>query len=202
MSCNVEAQRKDFIDIVCNNIHRDGICDLMDYLDESGFYESPASTKYHGSYKGGLVEHSVNVYYCLQDMLKYIFPDNPDKYTKETIAIVSLFHDLCKIGKYKPCLRNVKDPETGKWETVECFEYNQKHQPEGHGPGSVYRVMRYIQLTEEEIQAIHWHMGGFDLSQYNTVGDMGNTFQRNTLAFALHMADMMATYAIENENVN
>ena len=56
-------------------------------------------------------------------------------------------------------------------------------------------------MTEDEIQAIHWHMGAFDISQYNSTYDMGNAFENNTLAFALHMADMMATYVVENNNL-
>lgn len=193
--------RKEFIDLVVDNIHREGIDDLLKYLDDSGFYTSPASTRYHGSYEGGLVEHSINVYYSLLDMLKYIFADSLIPYSSETIAIVSLFHDLCKIGKYRKGFRNVKNPETGQWEKVECFEYNTEHNALGHGPASVYIVQNYIKLTVEEQQAIHWHMGGFDLSQYNTVGDMGNTYEKNTLAFALHIADMMATYVVENKNL-
>lgn len=193
--------KKEFIDIICKDIHRDGISDLMDYLEESGFYTCPASTKYHGSYEGGLVEHSLNVYYSLKDMLKYIYASSDIPYSNETIAIVSLFHDLCKIGKYKKGIKNIKNKDTGIWEQIECFEYNNEHQPEGHGSGSVYIIMNYIQLKKEERQAIHWHMGSFDLSQYNTVGDMGNTYERNTLAFALHIADMIATYVCENKNL-
>lgn len=202
MCCNVESQRKEFIDIVCNTIHRDGICDLMDYLEDNGFYTCPASTKYHGAYEGGLVEHSINVYYTLKDMIKYIFPNEPNKYSEETIAIVSLFHDLCKIDKYMKGTKNVKNKETGEWEQVEVFEYNPNQVRLGHASSSVYKILDFIMLTEEEKQAIHWHMGAFDISPYNSNYDMGNAFNNNTLAFALHMADMMATYVVENEHLN
>ena len=192
--------RKEFIDLAIDNIHREGIDDLLKYLDESGFYTSPASTKYHGSYEGGLVEHSINVYYSLKDMLKYIFADTPIPYSDETIAIVSLFHDICKIGKYRKSFRNVKNDD-GVWEQVECFEYNGDQKRLGHACASIYKIHEYIKLTEDEIQAIHWHMGPFDISQYNSTYDMGNAFENNTLAFALHMADMMATYVVENNNL-
>ena len=42
-------------------------------------------------------------------------------------------------------------------------------------------------------------MGAYDLSQYSTVGNLSESFKRNTLAFALHIADMTATYIDENE---
>ena len=69
----------------------------------------------------------------------------------------------------------------------------------GHGSLSIFTIMKFIQLTDEEASAIFWHMGAFDLGEYNTVGDLGNSFRQNTLAFALHRADMLATYIVENE---
>ena len=62
-----------------------------------------------------------------------------------------------------------------------------------------YCIQDYMKLTPEEKQAIHWHMGAFDTSQYNSTWDLGNAYQNNTLAFALHLADMVATYVDENE---
>ena len=58
----------------------------------------------------------------------------------------------------------------------------------------------YIPLTEDEKSAIFWHMGAYDLGNYNTVGDCDNCFRKNTLSYILHEADMSATYIVENEN--
>ena len=37
--------------------HRAGMVHLIDYLHENGFFEAPASTKYHGCFEGGLAVH-------------------------------------------------------------------------------------------------------------------------------------------------
>lgn len=196
---NTAKLQEEFETLVKTNIKRDGIGELLKYLESSDFYTSPASTQYHGSYAGGLVEHSINVYYCLTNYLQYLYGPNWEKaFSLETVTIVSLFHDLCKIGRYKPGTRNVKDPKTGQWNTVPTYLYNTNHNPMGHGAASVFIIQRYLNLTEDEIGAIYWHMGAFDLGTYNSVGDLGNHMQKHTLTFALHIADMEATYIVEN----
>lgn len=41
---------------------RCGFRDFMEWLDDTDFFRAPASTKHHGSYEGGLAEHSLNVH--------------------------------------------------------------------------------------------------------------------------------------------
>ena len=192
--------KQEFIKIATENIKREGIQRLLDHLEANGFYESPASTKYHGSYAGGLVDHSLNVYYSLVDMMKYIYADRWDKvFSLESITIVSLFHDLCKLGKYKETYKNVKDPETGIWSEQKVYVYNENSFALGHAAKSIMTLQAYIHLTSVEIQAIYWHMGAYDLSLYDSMNELGSAFTNNTLAFALHEADMIATYICENE---
>ena len=197
---NVERLENEFGEIVAENIHREGIDNLMEFLYQSDFFKSPASTKYHGSYEGGLVEHSINVYYSLIDTLQFFYgPDWEERYSKETVAIVSLFHDLCKIGRYKTEKKNVKNPETGQWEEKYVYVYNPDWHNIGHGAKSVIMIMEHMYLTEEEKEAIYWHMGAYDISPYSTLSGLGDTYRRNTLAYALNSADMDATYITENE---
>jgi hypothetical protein len=198
---NYENLKKEFYELLNTNISRDGISSLLEYLEKSDFFEAPASTKYHGAYKGGLLEHSINVYYSLIDTLQFYFgKDWEQRYSKETATIVSLFHDLCKIGRYKTELKNVKNMETGRWEEKFVYVYDKDYHNMGHGAKSVMIILDHMYLTEIEKEAIFWHMGAFDLGNYNTVGDLGETYSRNTLAYALHRADMDATYIIENPN--
>ncbi len=197
---HLEELQQEFESIARNNIKRDGLENLLNYLNETDFYRSPASTRYHGSYAGGLVEHSINVYYSLWDELQFIYgPNWEKKYTKESVTIVSLFHDLCKIGKYKPGTRNVKDPVTGQWHEERVYQYDNEYVPLGHGSKSLYIVQNHLHLTEEEAGAIYWHMGAYDLGNYNTIGDLSNSWNKNILGFELHRADMMSTYVVENE---
>lgn len=196
-----ETVRDKFIEIYTSFIKRDGASELLEYLDANGFFVAPASTKYHGNYKGGLCEHSLNVYYDLIDELRCLYGSHFDKrYSYETIAIVSLLHDVCKIDKYIEVEKNVKNPDTGVWETKKVFDYNKEQVRLGHGSSSIYTIQDFIKLTQEEKQAIHWHMAAFDISPYNSTYDMGDAFSKNTLAFALHIADMTATYIDENDH--
>lgn len=76
-----------FVHLFEENIKRDGADALLDWLKRSDFFTAPASTKYHGAYEGGLLEHSLNVYDCLLGELSSM--NMTDKYSKETVAIVS-----------------------------------------------------------------------------------------------------------------
>lgn len=189
---------KRFEEIYSSKIKREGNDKLWEYLTStsSDFFTAPASARFHGSYEGGLLEHSLNVYDCLCDYLKREKCKNEYKmeYSEETIAIVALLHDLCKINCYKKGTRNVKD-ETGTWHTVPTFEFDDK-MPYGHGEKSVYIINGYMRLSREEAFAIRYHMG---FSGTDDVRNVGTAFEMYPLAFALSVADMEATYYIEGK---
>lgn len=196
--------KEQFITIAKKNISRCGIDDLLNYLESTDFYTAPASTKYHGAYEGGLLEHSINVYFAMVDFMSSIlYRDVSWQETRpnilESVTIVSLFHDLCKIGKYEKSVKNVKDNDTGIWHQEDCYIYNKNQFRLGHSTASLYIISKFLMLKDEEAQAIYWHMGGFDTSQYSSVNDLGAAFTENQLAFCLHMADMIATYIDEND---
>ena len=191
---------KRFKKIVTDNIERDGIENLMEWLEhETDFFTAPASTRYHGSYEGGLVEHSLNVYDRLVwEMENTVGAGWEELYSPESIAIIALFHDLCKIDRYVITEKWRKD-ENGDWEAYEAYEYNKEKAEMGHGAQSVFYLQKFIQLTELEAQAIFWHMGAYDISPYATLAACSETFKWNPLAFLTHRADMAATYVTENE---
>ena len=137
------------------------------------------------------MEHSLNVYYCLKDYLSRdrVKNDYNLNYTDESIAIVSLLHDLCKVNCYVKGTRNVKD-SSGVWQQVPTFEYSDD-MPYGHGEKSVYIISGFMKLTREEAFAIRYHMGFSGSEPQNNVG---SAFEKYPLAFALSTADMEATY--------
>ena len=190
------TKKEEFINIYKENIQREGADKLLEYLlsAQSDFFVAPASTRFHGSYEGGLLEHSVNVYYCLKDYLgrERVKNDYNLNYTDESIAIVSLLHDLCKVNCYVKGTRNVKDA-AGVWQQVPTFEYSDD-MPYGHGEKSVYIVSGFMKLTREEAFAIRYHMGFSGTEPQNNVG---SAFEKYPLAFALSTADMEATYFLE-----
>ena len=186
--------------IVSDTIQRDGIENLMEWLEtETDFFKAPASTRYHGSYEEGLLEHSLNVHdRLLGEMENLVGKGWEEIYSPETIAIVALFHDLCKIDRYVIVEKWRKDSE-GKWESYDAYDYNREKSEMGHGAQSVFYLQKFIQLSEVEAQAIYWHMGAYDISPYSTLAHCSETFKWNPLAFLTHRADMAATYVIENE---
>lgn len=169
---------------IASKIDREGIYDLMDMLDKTDFYTAPASSRHHEAYEGGLVEHCVHVY----DFLK----SDPlaEKFEEDTLAIVALFHDVCKIGQYKVEMRNTKD-EKGKWIQVPYYTVDDPF-PYGHGEKSVLMLQDFIRLGADELMAIRWHMGAYSGQQdWNT---LANAYKAFPLALMLHQADMRATY--------
>ena len=186
-----------FLQIYRDNIHREGSDALLDYLEhKSDFFAAPASARFHGSYPGGLCEHSVNVYRCLEAYLERerVRELYGLDYSPETVALVSLLHDVCKIGCYRGGTRNVKGPD-GKWQSVPTFFY-EDNLPYGHGEKSVYILSGFLRLTREEAMAIRWHMGFSGDEDKRLVGQ---AFQQYPLAFALSVADMEATYFLEKD---
>ena len=192
MSC-----KEEFIELFKTHITRPGSEALLDYLtNKCDFFTAPASARYHGAHEGGLCEHSLNVYHCLKD---YLERERVQElyglhYSEETVAIVALLHDVCKIGCYKPSTRNVKG-EDGKWTQVPTFTYEDPL-PYGHGEKSVYIISGFMKLKREEAMAIRWHMG-FSGGEDSRL--VGQALQQYPLAFALSVADMEATYFLEGE---
>lgn len=184
--------REEFTRIVKENISREGIDDLMDWLNQTDFFSSPASTRFHGSFEGGLVMHSLNVYSQLKKLAQFYECDA----TPESIALVSLFHDLCKVGCYKTEMRWRKD-ENNQWEQYPTYKFEEDFAYGGHGSKSVYLVQSFVKLTPDEASAINCHMGAWDLSSYN---NPSNVYGRNKLAWLLHVADEAADYLEEQED--
>lgn len=186
-----------FISLYKQHIHREGSDKLLEYLlsEYSDFFRAPASTRFHGSHPGGLLEHSLNVYDCLQDYLarprtKELYHMD---YNEETIAIVALLHDICKINCYRESTRNQK--VNGQWIQVPYYEFDDRL-PYGHGEKSVYIITGFMRLSREEAFAIRYHMG---FSGSEEVRNVGSAFEMYPLAFALSTADMEATYYLEEK---
>lgn len=145
-------------------------------LDELGFFNAPASTKYHGAYEGGLFDHSLATAKALVELteklgLTWERPKSP--------YIVGMYHDLCKCDLY------VKDFETDK------YTYNPDIIIPGHAEKSIIMLQRYTDLTDEEIACIRWHMGAFDDSKNWEY--YGRAIEKYPNVLYTHTADMIAS---------
>ena len=179
-----------FLEIFRKYIKRDGSEKLLEWLESGDFFTAPASSKFHCDYEGGLCEHSVNVFNEMVRLLK-AYPDI--KTSGETVAIIALLHDVCKIGFYKVDYRNAKNAQ-GVWEKVPYYAAEEQFAYGNHGGKSVFLIGRHIRLTDEEAVAIQCHMGNED-GKYTT----SKSYERYPLAWLLHVADEAATYLTESK---
>ena len=179
--------KEEFIELL-RSTKREGIENLLNFLEKSDFYTAPASTRFHGDYEGGLVEHSLKVY----EILKHKVETNiePIKVSDESLIIIALLHDLCKANFYKVDYRNAKNA-LGVWEKVPYYTIDDTI-PYGHGEKSVMMITEYMKLTPEEKYCIRWHMGFTEpKEQYTTIG---LAYKKYPLALLVHEADLEATY--------
>lgn len=179
--------KEQFIELL-KIIKREGINELIEFLEKTDFFIAPASTRFHGDYEGGLVEHSLKVY----EILKHKVENNIEKLdvSEDTIKIVALLHDVCKANYYKVDYRNAKN-SLGVWEKVPYYTVDDTI-PYGHGEKSVMMITEYIKLTPEEKYSIRWHMGYTEPKElYNTIGA---AYKKYHLALLTHEADLEATY--------
>ena len=147
-------------------------------VNESDFFTAPASTKYHGNYEGGLFDHSFIVMNVLADLTKQ---NNLVWQREESPYIIGLFHDLCKVNQYKP----TPDGEFP-------YEYYKDCMLAGHGDKSVMVASTLLQIIEEEMYCIRYHMGAF------VEKDEWNYYTRAVSKYPnvlwMHHADMISTH--------
>lgn len=170
-----ERAARDFKEIYGKFIWRAGAAELLEWLESTDFFTAPAGMRHHGAYPGGLVRHSLNVYYQLLGD----FSIRGMGCEAETTAICALLHDVCKADFYRL-------NEAGEY-------YIDNRFPFGHGEKSVYLISRFIRLTDEEALAIRWHMGPYDRAARGGGRELDAAMAFSPLVYALHAADMRAT---------
>ena len=182
-------------------IKREGADKLLDYLmSKSDFFTAPASSKFHNDFEGGLLDHSLNVYHRMVKLLEGEYGEKwSEVVSPESVAIVGLLHDVCKINYYAVDYRNVKNKDTGVWEKVPYYKIEDTL-PYGHGEKSVYIIGGFMRLTREEAMAINWHMGGFDDRVRGGSFTVSTAFREYPLAVVAHSADFLATYLDEKKD--
>lgn len=163
---------------------------LFNYLDESGFYEQVASTRFHGDYRGGLFDHSLEVTNKLLELtqkldLKWQRPESP--------YIIGMFHDLCKIDEYDYSIEKEGKVMFGEDDIVgEELEIHKVSDTiiKGHGDKSIIYLSQFLTLTEEEILCIRYHMGAYNTDDWNGYDQAIRKFE--TVLWT-HVADMYAS---------
>lgn len=171
---------------------RPGITNLLAWLETTDWYTAPASSKYHGAYAGGLVEHSLAVYDELV-RLNSAYADVLGPINADSTIIMALLHDLCKVNTYATEVRNRKNA-FGQWEQYNAYTKKEGLCFGGHGSKSVYIASRFIQLYDLEAIAINCHMATWENGKQAEIGD---AYNQNPQAWLLHVADEAATFALK-----
>lgn len=195
------TNKERFIEIL-RKTGRKGIENVISNLEQLGFFEAPASTVFHLNIKGGLLQHSLNVYdeaVAITEKQYELSETAMEKLPMDSVAIAALLHDTCKAEIYKEALK-WKKTEDGKWETYNSYEVDYTNLPLGHGEKSVIRLLQWgLEMTDEEMLAIRWHMGPFDLpfQSSEAKSNMNAAKSKTPLCSVIGAADGLATYVLE-----
>ena len=190
------SDKKSLIEGLLRSTNRQGVENVINFLNSTDFYIAPASTKYHSNYREGLVNHSLTVLELMRqyrDMWVMMKPELASKLTDESLIICSILHDLCKCNLYSEQQKMVKD-DRGDWTTKMVYVYNDTF-PIGHGEKSVIMLQAIgMPLNFDEMLAIRYHMAFW--------GDLG-TEAKASLHAAIEMSSLVsliqiADYAASN----
>ncbi len=199
MKENNKTEARTRFEKILRDTGRENIDYVLEDLDSWGFFDAPASAQGHGAYPGGLVEHSLNVYDAAMESRKAMLdlrPDLEEFFAPASIAIAALLHDVCKADFYK-LVKKKRRNEVGQYEDFEQYEIHDENFPVGHGEKSVILLLQSgLDLKDDEIYAIRWHMGPWNLSRddekfYRQSGKI------TPLQPLIHAADTLASAIIE-----
>lgn len=193
----IEENKQKFITLFTENVKREGAEKLLEWLQTTDFFTAPASTKFHSACEGGLCAHSLNVYNRFMALVRSEYGEDwEQQISHETIVLLALLHDICKVNTYKVDYKNVK--VDGNW-VQQPYYTVEDNLPYGHGEKSVYIINGFLRLTREEAMAINWHMGGFDARVRGGSYSLADAFYKYPLCVLLHVSDLMATYLDEHK---
>ena len=166
-----------------------------EWLIDKGFFDAPASTKYHGNYLGGLYDHSRRVF----DRLVWLTDNNKLEWERpQSPFIIGMFHDLCKFDNYLPVVENEYIHEGNKLvmsSTVKQFDYNKDTIIKGHATKSIMLLSQFMILTQEEMLCIRFHMGAYgnETEQKDEWAAFDKAIHKYPNVLWTHMADMLAS---------
>lgn len=202
----IEKNKETFQSLCRKYITREGLDSLLEYLDTTDFYTAPCSTNFHLNEEGGLCLHSMNVFHTAiaisQDIYKPAVESGTSPFQKdlseESIAIATLFHDLCKCNFYKKTEKWKKDADN-RWVSYAGFAVEDKF-PLGHGEKSLLIIHCHLKLSKEEMLAIRWHMGMFEMapSGSSMVFSFREALDHYPLVSIVHAADFLASNLMES----
>ena len=180
----MNEKKERFIELL-RSTGRQGIEEVINYLEKSGFFTAPASTKHMAM--------------ALRGPIVAMKPGVGERLPEKSIIIAALLHDTCKANIYKKAKKWNKNDQ-GQWEQYDTYETDYSRMPVGHGEKSVIMLLSLgLKLTLDETVAIRWHMGAWDLAfqSYEAKSNINEAGNRYPLLSLIQSADNMATHILE-----
>lgn len=203
MKVDITPYKNEFLELL-RSTNRDGMEDVIEDLEDNGFFTAPASAGHHLNVEGGLVLHSLNTCkaaLAVWEGMKKVEPTLEKEVSRESVIIASLLHDVCKMDIYIPGLKRKKNA-MGVWEDVPGYKVSYKKFPMGHGEKSLVLLLcDGLELTDAEMLAIRWHMGPWGVNM-NSFEDQRNYDTAHTLyplVMIVHTADCLAASIMERD---
>jgi hypothetical protein len=189
-----------FLNLVENNftdVRKETLMKIVEHFQDRMML-APASSKehYHGAHPGGYIEHVLNVYNIAMDLFQVWqkYSDIID-YTLEEITLVTLFHDLGKMGDITEEFYFPQDNEWRRQNMGEIYKINDKIVNMNGADRSLYILQHFgIQLTQNEWITIKIHEGLYEESNSSYLKVMTeNSILKSNLPHLMHQADVIAT---------
>lgn len=198
----VQENKEEFCRLL-RSTNREGVEYVIEDLEKLGFFEAPASTRFHLCNRGGLVEHSLNVCKAALELLPIMHkmrPDLKDDLREDSVILCSLLHDVNKAEIYKPVVKKRKNA-MGIWEDYDSYDVDFSNFPMGHGEKSVIvLLLSGLQLRDSEMLAIRWHMAAWDLAFQSpeAKSNINAARDRYPLCGLIQCADTLAANILEH----
>lgn len=186
----------DYAEIVKQSLlktKREGIEDLIRFMEDVGFFTAPCSGGNHLCKEGGLVEHSVNVMQSAERLGVALLGGAAYNEVQNSVIIAALLHDLGKCGDYDKQLYVENILKSGKRSEAKPFKRNKDLTNVPHAVRSIKLATLFIDLIEDEEWAILTHDGLYDFMKYEIMG------HETQLSMLIHWADMWSSKVLEGD---
>ncbi len=182
---DLEKAKTDYAELLSKISARKGVKELSAYLEKHGLFKAPASTKYHLCIEGGLIIHQVGVAKLALKLREQLMPDK----SEESIILCALFHDAHKVTDGFG--NSTYDKNNTSTSDKQPYFWNTKQLGYGGGHKSALLVSKFVDLTQDELQAIAYHDGPFVPAWDDIKSDP------YPLTLLIHYADMWSTWVVE-----
>lgn len=191
MAVKKESGDKDFIIIRLLSTKRDGMKDLLSYMEQEGFFEAPCSGSYHLACEKGLAQHTRNVMEIAENIGTSLLGKTEFNKIKDSVTIAAALHDLGKMGQFGKPNYIANTLKSGKVSDSKPYTTNKELLYVDHEIRSIAIAQMFIDLTEEEQFAILYHNGMYGNLKYALQGN------ETPLYLIVHTADMWASRVVE-----